>query len=40
MSALAVLAITAHALKIREFREGVALIVKRRGRGAGPDDGL
>jgi putative peptidoglycan lipid II flippase len=32
MSALAVLAFTAHALKIREFREGLALVVKRSAR--------
>jgi hypothetical protein len=40
MFALAVLAVAAHILKIREFREGLALMVKASGRGAGQDDGL
>ena len=40
LSALAVLAIAAHLLKIREFREGLALVMKRAGREDRPDDGL
>jgi hypothetical protein len=32
LSALVVLALAAHVLRIREFREGLALIAKRGGR--------